>query len=381
MMDDTPAHIPQLRIAFAVKAMSSSGGGAERVLANVANGLSARGHRVSVISYDRPSTDDFYPLHSNIERVRLGIGETLESAKLRETLLRMPMLRAAVKRVDPDIVIGFMHSMYVPLSIALTGSGIPIIASEHIVYDHYRARPIQAALIGLTPMLVDAITSVSIPMRDSFPRHVRKHMEVISNPVDVLNVKMANVIGDRRKILITVGRLVEQKDHGILIDAFARVAAFHREWDLRVLGEGDLRSALEAQVRRLGLEERIILPGATADINAEYAQAQLFVMPSSYESFGLATAEALAHGLPAIGFADCPGTNEIIVHGENGLLVKGANRVAALAEGLDKLMADSDLRRDMGASGPASITRFTLDEVVDKWEALLKKVMLGQKLS
>jgi glycosyltransferase involved in cell wall biosynthesis len=266
-----------------------------------------------------------------------------------------------------------MHSAYIPLGLALLGSGIPVVASEHIAYDHYRTRPLQAALLRLTPLLVRAVTVISPAIRNGFPPMLRRRMAVIPNPVGMQGRRAADLSGEAgpMKTLLSVGRLEEQKDHRTLIDAFARIASGFPDWRLRIVGEGGLRSNLEAQVERLGMADRISLPGATSDIEEEYAAAQLFAMPSSYESFGLATAEALSHGLPVVGFADCPGTNELIQDGVNGLLVQGPDRAAALAEGLADLMSSSARRKELGVAGTASMSDFAPERVADRWEKLL----------
>jgi glycosyltransferase involved in cell wall biosynthesis len=97
-------------------------------------------------------------------------------------------------------------------------------------------------------------------------------------------------------------------------------------------------------------------------------------MPSIYESFGLATAEALAFRVPAVGFADCPGTNELIQDGRNGILVGGPDAVHALAEGLSRLMDSAPLRAQLGQAGPDSVRRFSLAAVADRWEEVLRTV-------
>jgi glycosyltransferase involved in cell wall biosynthesis len=86
----------------------------------------------------------------------------------------------------------------------------------------------------------------------------------------------------------------------------------------------------------------------------------------------------MAHGLPAVGFADCPGTNELIVDGENGLLVAGEDRPAALATGLARLMGSAEERVRMGAAAPARIAPFAPERVVDRWEALLSAAAQGR---
>jgi len=196
-------------------------------------------------------------------------------------------------------------------------------------------------------------------------------MHVIPNPVSASPAARADTGGGARKRVLTVGRLAEQKDQRTLIAAFARLADEFRDWDLRIVGEGDLRPALERQIADLGMTQRIDLAGAVADVASEYAAAQMFALPSSYESFGLVTAEAFGHGLPVVGFADCPGTNALIVDGVNGILVGGPDRISAFADGLRRLMRDANLRADLGRAAPDTVADYGIERVVAEWERLL----------
>lgn len=160
-----------------------------------------------------------------------------------------------------------------------------------------------------------------------------------------------------------------------MVDAFARLADRFSDWRLRIVGEGELREMLEAQVRELGLHIRIDLSGAIVGMDEGYRWAAIFAMPSLYESFGIATAEALAAGVPAIGFADCPGTNELIHDGINGILVSGADRTEALAQGLTRLMESQELRETLSRASPRSVEGFTISNVADQWEELLQSTL------
>jgi glycosyltransferase involved in cell wall biosynthesis len=334
--------------------------------------LAARGHDVTIASFDAPATNDFYDFGPLIRRIRLGIGRSDQRTGARQMLLRMGALRRLALRVAPDVAIGFMHSAYVPLGPGLAGTGIPAVASEHIVYSHYHNLIIERTSLNLTARFFHTITAISEEMRRGFPDQIRSRMRVVPNPVGVSADACADVRGGAVKVLLSVGRLEPQKDQRTLIAAFARLAPKFPDWRLRILGEGVLRAELEAQIEGLGIADKVALPGATADIASEYLGAQLFAMPSAYESFGLATAEAMAHGLPAVGFADCPGTNELIVDGESGLLVEGEDREAALADGLARLTASEELRVCMGAAAPARVAPFAPARVVDRWETLLE---------
>jgi glycosyltransferase involved in cell wall biosynthesis len=364
-----------MHAAFMIKALGNAGGGAERVLVDVANGLAQRGHRISVITCDPVGTPSYYPLSPGIDLVQLDSGDTEKSSGLWQFLRRLRSYRRVLKARQPDVAVAFMHSSYIPAGAALLGTGIPLIASEHIGPEHYRSRLIERLLLQLTPVFADAITVVSEQIRMSYNRWLRRKMVVAHNPVS-FNARtrtVANAGGESDcKILLSVGRMTEQKNQTCLIEAFGRIAGQFPEWRLRIAGDGPLRNALMAQIERLGLAERVQLPGNIADIGAEYENADLFVLPSRYESFGLATAEAILHGVPAVGFAGCPGTNELIRPGENGLLVEGNGDVDALAATLSMLMGNPDrLKRLRNSPTQWLQDAYGLNQVLDVWETLL----------
>jgi len=366
-----------VNILFCIKSIANPGG-AERVLADVASGLCGRCHRVGVLSFDTPGGQSRYELAPGVEWIALGIGDTRSRARVAETLARIRALRSHVHAWSPDIAVGFMHSMFVPLGVALAGSSVPLVASEHIVPAHYRNRPIQALLLGCTPWFSRVIVVVSEQARQAYPKWLRSHMCVINNPVSVApGAVRADPVGpvNGRRRLLTVGRLAEQKDHATLIEAFAEVAERFPEWELRIVGDGPLREEIRGRVEKLGLADRVTLAGSVSDIGDEYVKAQLFVLPSRYESLGLALVEALAHGLPAMGFKDCEGVNRLIEPEKNGCLVEGAgNRVAALANGLERLMGNDEKRAALVRRDWNVPDQYCVGQVIDRWEEVLNNV-------
>src|SRR5690606_34159437 len=126
-----------MKLVFAIKSMDHYTGGAERVMASVTADLAARGHDVTLLSFDAPGGQSVYPIDARVKRRALGIGDIARPATLGETIRRMIALRRVVRAIAPDAVIPFMHSMFVPAAFALIGTGLPVIASEHIVPAHY----------------------------------------------------------------------------------------------------------------------------------------------------------------------------------------------------------------------------------------------------
>lgn len=362
-----------MKILFAIKTLDKVQGGAERVLADLTSGLADRGHNVAVLSFDKPKGKSFYPLNKKVKRVHLGIGDVKRKATFREVISRMIAIRKAATRMEPDIVVAFMHSTFIPASFAMIGTGVPIIASEHIVPDHYQNKKWEYRLLCLSRFFVKKITVLSQSIIESYTPSLRPKMHAIANPVHpVKRLADPKGIDKERKIILNVGRLTDQKDQETLIKAFALLAHDYPDWDVKIIGEGDLRHNLETIISDLKLKHRVSMPGITPKIEREYQSAHIFALPSKYESFGLATAEAMAHALPTLGFATCPGTNELISHKENGLLIEGQDRVQVFAQGLKALMDEPNLRYKLGQQGLRTVQQFRPDRIVKQWEDLIK---------
>lgn len=364
----------RLKIAFVIKALSARGGGAERVLCEVSSALAKRGHAITVISYDSPDSRDFYDFDPAVHRVRLGIGNTVRPTHPAEGLKRMAALRTNIVNSKPDVTVGFMHSTYLPLGLSLIGTRFPVLGSDHIVYDHFRTRPLERALLRLAPWVCRSITAVSEAARQTFPKGLRRLMVVVPNPVSAKPENKADVRSAARMRLLSVGRLAAQKDHATLIEAFALNSREFPQWNLRIVGEGPLLNELSALADRLGIRDRVELPGPNPRISDEFAAAHLFAMPSRYESFGLVVAEALAHGLPVVGFTDCTGVNELVIPGRNGILIEpGQDRVSSLADGLGRLMREENRRTALAAAAPETVEALSSTSVAEVWEMLLLK--------
>lgn len=361
-----------MKILFTIKSLDNATGGAERVLVDIASGLADKGHDVSVLSFDPAGGKSFYPLSQKISRISLGIGNVDRKATFLGALARIAAIRKVAVREKPDICIAFMHSSFILAAFALIGTSIPVIASEHTVPAHYKNKNWEYVLFFFSCFLIKNITVVSETVKSMYPASIRKKMTVIANSISSAKT-LANP-GDKtvkRKIILNVGRLSQEKNQKMLIEAFAELAPDYPDWDVRIVGEGDLRNDLEATIRKYSLENRIYLPGATLKIQDEYQKAHIFALPSTYESFGLATAEAMAHGLPAIGLQRCPGTNELIIHEKNGFLVEGKHELTSFIQHLKSLMDSAQLRADLGHQGQERVKVFTKDDIIKEWEKII----------
>lgn len=362
-----------MNLVFAIKSLEVSGGGAERVLVDVANGLVSRGHRVAVVTFDRAGAPSFYSLDDRVART----GVDISPPGIPTPRLRLPAglwrLRRETLQRRPDLVIGFMHSTYVPLAFAMMGSGAKMVASEHVGMSHFHGRPLQKFLVKAVDRSFVAKTVPSGLVRDEIVAGGGREAHVLPNPLSIAALSNARTSQDRRPVLLCVGRFMQEKDHHSLLRAFAQIAGDFPHWRLRLVGDGELRPLLETRVAELGLSRRVEMPGVIADVASEYRKAAIVVVPSFYESFGLVVVESLASGCPVVGFEECLGPLKIASHGHNALLVRGGDdRAGRLAEGLKQLMASPELRARLGAAGPAAVQGFDRESVVSQWEEFLQ---------
>lgn len=155
-------------------------------------------------------------------------------------------------------------------------------------------------------------------------------------------------------VIATLGRFDAKKGFDILLEASALLRDRNIPHRLVLGGAGDEEPALRAQALRLRIAAQVEFFGWVSDKAAFFAAADLFVLPSRQEAFGLALVEAMAYGVPVLA-SDADGPRGILANSANGMLVK-RHDAAALAEGISALLADPDRASAMGASGRAYVT-------------------------
>lgn len=193
---------------------------------------------------------------------------------------------------------------------------------------------------------------------------------VIPNAVDVASARRSALSG-RPPRLVSVGRLKEPKDFVGLVHALARVDAPFRA---ALIGDGPDRPAVETAIAEHGLGDRIELLGERDDVPAQLAASDVFVLSSLSEGMPIAVLEAMGAGLPVVASA-VGGVPELVVDGETGTLVP-AGDVAALADALQRVLADSDLRAQYGAAARArALERFDVAAFRDAHIAVYRQAL------
>lgn len=198
-------------------------------------------------------------------------------------------------------------------------------------------------------------------------------VSVIPNGVDLGRFAQAPPPQPSRfPVILTIGRLVADKDQAGLIDAFARIAADLPEVRLWIVGDGPLETVLKRMAFQTAWADRIrIFPGQ-ADVTAFLRQAAVFALGSRRESLPNVVLEAMACGLPVVA-TDVGGLDELVVPGKTGLLVP-PGRPVAMARALKALLVDPAKARDLGRAGrQRAAARFALTDMVRRYETLFDR--------
>lgn len=354
---------------------SLGGGGAERVMTAMANYWASQGREVTLITYS-PS-EDFYELAAAVRRVRLNLlapTRNLFHAGLK-FVSRWWSLRRAIQASKPDVVLSFMDKTNVLTLLACAGLRLRVAVAERTNPVHYTIPRAWSRLRDGLYRYASAVVVQTESLRtwaDSRCDPARVH--VIPNALDQARLSAmteavkASTDPCWEGRIMAMGRMTQEKGHDLLLAACAQVLSEFPRWRLEFIGDGPLRSALQAQ--QWGISDQVAFHGQLAEPFGTLKTADIFVLPSRVEGFPNVLLEAMALGRACVSF-NCPsGPSELIDHEVNGLLVPSED-VAALARAIRRLISQPQLRTQLGAQARESTTRFTERAVMRQWDKVL----------
>jgi GalNAc-alpha-(1->4)-GalNAc-alpha-(1->3)-diNAcBac-PP-undecaprenol alpha-1,4-N-acetyl-D-galactosaminyltransferase len=356
------------KIAFVIPYLDS--GGAERVVTTLANEL-VNYYEVSIITYTKK--DPFYELDSRIQLYYCL--ETL--APSRNTFAALFNNYKLIRRLwqlfrekQIAVVIGFLTSANVLTIIAGKLCGVKVIISERNNPKRDRIQKMWEFLRRKTYPYADTLVVQTEYIKSVFQTYVDENKIVIlPNPINPDLSKKRIFNRERNNEILSVGRLTDQKNHEMLIRAFA--LAKIDNWILIIAGEGENRVRLEKIVEELNLKNRVLLLGRQKNIAEFYNSASIFAFSSNYEGFPNALIEAMHFGMACIS-TDCPtGPSELIENGTNGFLTS-MHDVEKMAEGLKTLTENKELRSLFGKKAKERVKVFEVAEVLSQWNRVLE---------
>lgn len=344
-------------------------GGAERVLADMANYWAERGYGITYASWAGPEVTDFYRLDSRVRRVWLDLSKSGSSPRrgLFANIARVRKLRRLIDDSQPNAVLSFIHTSNVLTILASLGTRTRVVVSE-------RMQPavdptLSTAWKVLRKMFYRKADTVVAQSRDAaqwIREHCGRPAVVIPNAVRALPSPGVA----RESFVLAIGRLTPQKGFDLLLRAFAKLAAPMRDWKLLIVGEGPERAKLLRLRDELNLGGRVEFERPVADIERLMARAGLVVQPSRYEGFPNAVLESMGMGVAVIAANCLSGPADLIEDGVNGRLVP-VEDVNALGRAMEELMSQPELRARLGREASKVRERFRQDRIMAQWEACL----------
>jgi glycosyltransferase involved in cell wall biosynthesis len=365
-----------------------SGGGAERVAANLANYWADKGWDIYLVTFTPPGPNE-YPLYRHVQRLWLDHStcSTGEPSSIAIQIQRVAQLRSYIKTYRPQVVVGIMEAANVVVALATWGTRNTLsIGTVHNYRSLERIGKAQEIVAKYAYGWLDCVVALTPQMQEYILQYTKvRVVQVIPNGIILPLPDIPPQLPPYRflpqdgKLLLCVGRLEVQKGHDLLLQSFERVAGDHPDWTLVILGEGDWRKHLEGLVQRYGLEQRVKMPGRAGNLTEWYSRADLFVLSSRWEGFPLALIEALAHGVPVVSFDCAYGPREVIRHNVDGLLVP-AEDTEALGEALDYLMSDADLRHRFSQRAIEARERFSMERIASLWEQMFAEMLERKRI-
>jgi len=391
-------------VALVIRLLGGRSGGAERIYCELANLLAENGYNVTCLHFDTTDAPPFYPLDSKVELINLqGLQDTLKQ-KLNKVIKNIPFLPKDIsKRIDwynkndyfisqlkdyflfsrPDIAISLMPPANTPTLLAAKGTSVKVIATNHNVpkedyHSPYRwdPNPIDREL-RLKALDYAAAIHVLFPsFGEWFPSHLHDRIVAIPNYVS-MEFKRADQQRDRDNLILAVGRLAPVKNYMQLLNAWSLIADEFPNWSVLLYGTGPQKRELKSRISELGMQDSFVLGGHRKDLGSEYSRASIFCHPALFEGFGLSPAEALFLQTPVISYADCPGVNQFVKNGVNGLAIQRDSDGRSLANALRSLIIDSERREELGRNGPPSVAEFSYDRYRSSWINLIERLSKG----
>ncbi len=374
-MSGAGASSKPLSVVFVLHALGP--GGSERVVSTLANWWVARGWSVTIATFEPRGREPYYAMDDRIELRQLGLAPVSRPKwkAVARTASRILALRQVFAERRPDVVVSFLTKTNIMAVQAARGLDIPVIVSERNNPYMQKIDPLWDRARRPSYRRAASIVSMTERAANWLPEKIRPLARVIENPVSLPEGWTNRRQGNQ---LTAVGRLTPQKGFPLLIRAFAKIAGDFPSWNLVIWGEGDERPKLEAMIEEAGLSDRVSLPGVTNAPGAWVETADLFVLSSVYEGWGIVIVEAMAAGVPVVSF-DCPfGPREVIRDRENGLLVPDGD-VDALAETLAEAIRDPELRARLSEQGARDAKRYAVPEIAAQWTDLVADVVSNHR--
>ncbi len=381
-------------------------GGAERVMVNLAEYFFEQGYKVTLVTTYIAATE-YEVRHAAWKRVPAGapggelVSDTEENpvwvdpaggdrngikrvfsallkseqeGRLKNLQKRQDKLTKIWRELKPDLVLSFIGKNNIMALSTATREDIKVVVSVRADPEmEYNTVPLKAAMLSSFGKAAGIVVQ-SEGARNWFPKYIQKKCTILPNAIDSSFIRI-RYKGERDKEIVMVGRLDENKNQGMVMEAFAKISEDFPGYKLKIYGDGPDRLKLKRKAEKLGLSKRIEFPGNVTHVAEHIERASLYILASRQEGMPNSLIEAMALGLTCIS-TDCPcgGPRELIKNGENGILVP-VDDLDAMTQAMKKALNDKEFSEKLGIAACQIKDKFSKEAANDMWKNYFEKIM------
>lgn len=372
-----------MNLLYCIPALYNAGG-MERVLTEKVNYLiNIPNYKITIITTDQGSKPIRFELDGRIKIVHLDLDF---DGHFSENLLKKYYLHKKKLNLYKLNLVNLIKELNIDICISLCGKEIEFLYNlpvkcKKIAEIHFamniRKQFIMARHKGFfwdffgelrTLQLIRAVKKldklVVLTLDDKKQwNKVLNNVIQIPNPNPLENTLFSSL---KYKKVLSIGKLDPQKGYDMLLDSWSIVNDKHPDWELNIFGHGEWEEILSNKIKQLNLVGKVNLKGLTNDVITQYLNSSIYVMSSRFEGLPMVLIEAMSCGLPIVSF-DCEyGPREVIDDFVDGILVE-PNNVKKLAENINYLIENQNVRLEMGLNARESVKRFSKPKIMNEW--------------
>lgn len=347
-----------------------SGGGAERVMSNLANYLIKRDYNIKFILLN--GNEIVYPLDKAIEII------IRPDVQARDTLAQIQFIRKYMKKNKNALFVSFFTHQNLYTILASVATKAKVLVSERNDPANTFTRKLQkigdfSRKILYKNKHCKKIVFQTQGASDYFEERIAKKGVVIANPLK--NGLPHPYTGQRKKTVVAVGRISPQKNYRLLFDAFAKFSEIHPDYKLEIYGNGASKDAVKKYIAKLNLTDKVELCGFCKNVHERILDAGMYVMSSDFEGLSNAMLEALAIGLPVISTDHPPGgARAYITSYENGILTP-VRDVDAMTKAMCYMTENTEKAQEMGQKAALVREALSEDTICKKWQTVFDDIL------
>lgn len=376
-------------------------GGEQRVSVVIANEL-AKSNQVIIYSQDEEATykDNPYGLDEKIqvrkiEQPEFGIVNRIARRVIREINERttwfyqnekclklleyayfqkswQEQLLAAFTKEEYDVIMAVSGGNTIQLGMIADRLPCKTVGWEHNAFEAYFRTPgyyfwHQDILFKESLKNLDRCVVLNDVIREKYKQAFEKECDVIYNPRSFVSEEKSAL---EAKSFVTCGRVIRQKGYDLLIESFKHFAEWNDEWNLVIVGEGEMQEEVEKKIAEYGLGERVTITGYQNDVKAYLKNASCYVLSSRWEGFPMVLTEAFEMGLPVVAY-DISAVGPLVTDGKEGLLAKAYDTKQFAKEMLAMTKMTDEERKQMAKNAIEKAESLAIEKIIVQWKKLL----------